>query len=279
MNWDDLRIATAVYQTGSFAAAGNRLRINETTVARRLARLQADLGVTLFEAVDGVRKPTAQCDELVRLASEMAGHAESISKLRDGGEGLTARRRIATTDSIAAEVLAPNVASFLAANPGLTLDLLASTENVNFSRWGADVAVRFSKPDRGDFVISKLAELSLYLLEPVAAASGGRSLIWAYPQELDLTPESQYLMQAGLQQRARCTTKNLLVARRLVESRQMSGILPSFMCADLIDDGAFRVSKLPQQRAVWLLMQPHLKNDAATRSVIDWVRACFAPTD
>ncbi len=275
MNWDDLRVATAVYETGSYAAAGARLRINETTVARRLSRLQQNLGVTLFEAVDGVRTPTAQCKELVAQAAMMAGHAERIARIKEEVTGLVGRRRIATTDSLAADVLAPNAADFLAEHPGLSIDFLASTENVNFSRWQADIAVRLSRPEKGDFMVSKLAELPFFLFEPASPAEPGWDLICAYPKELDGTPETRYLAGIGLHQRARCTTKNVLVLRRLIQSRRCTGVLPGYACQDLLEDPAFRATRLPQPRAVWLLVQSHLKQDAATRAVIDWIRDCF----
>jgi len=279
MNWDDLRIARAVWETGSFAAAGERLRINETTVARRLNRLQQDLGLKLFEAVDGVRQPTRQCEELVALAAKMADHAERIAHLGEEDIGLSGRRRIATTDSIAAEILAPKLAPFLEAHPGLAVDVLASTENVNFSRWGADIAVRFSKPDKGDFVISKLADITFYLFEPLEAKPAEGGLVCAYPQDLDQTPESQFLMNAGLHRRARCTSKNLFVIKKLVQSRQCSGVLASYMCADLMKDEGFRVSKLPLRRSVWLLVQTHLKHDPATRAVMNWIKDRFKALD
>jgi DNA-binding transcriptional LysR family regulator len=279
MNWDDLRIARAVYETGSYAAAGARLRINETTVARRLSRLQDDLGVTLFEAVDGVRRPTMHCEEIVALAAAMADQAERIAKIGDTELGLVGRRRIATTDSIATEVLAPNTAAFLAEHPGLTIDFLASTENVNFSRWEADIAIRLRKPDKGDFVISKLADIALYLFEPAARTTSVPDLVCAYPADLYFTPESQYLTSVGLQQHATCTAMNLLVLKKLIESRRCSGILPSYMCADLLDDQTLTAKKLPEPREAWLLVQSHLKHDAATRAVIDWIKECFAALD
>ncbi len=275
MNWDDLRIAREVYRTGSYAAAGARLRINETTVARRLARLQQDLGQTLFEAVDGVRKPTAACEELVSLTAAMANHAERITKIGDQDVGLVGRRRIATTDSLATELLAPRLGTLLAEHPGLAIDFLASTENVNFSRWEADIAVRYQQPDKGDFVISKLADMVFYLFEPKSTDAGDRNLVVAYPQDLDDTPESKYLMSVGLHQRARCTTKNQLLVKQLIQSAGFSGVLASYMCAGLLDDPTLRVTKLPHCRGVWLLVQSHLKNDAPTRAVIDWIRDCF----
>ena len=278
MNWDDLRVAAAVYETGSYAAAGSRLRINETTVARRLSRLEQDLGVRLFEAVDGLRQPTAACRDLVALTATMSDRAEAISRLKQGGTrdvGLAARRRIATTDSIAAELLAPRLPEFLTAHPAMSIDFLASTQNVNFSRWEADLAVRLSKPDKGDFVISKVAALPLYFLEPSQAPSEGHDLVCSFPADLEGTPESQYLAQLGVGNRLRCTTKNFLVARTLIRTRRCAGVLPAFLCADLLEEPSLRVSRLPKDRDAWLLVQPHLKDDPATRAVIDWIKSCF----
>ena len=272
MNWDDLRIARAVYQTGSFAAAAARLRVNETTVARRLRRLEDDLGVVLFEAADGARRPTPACDELVAVAATMASQAERLDHIGDG-EGLAGRRRIATTESIASGVLAPHIPAFLATHPGLALDLMASARNVNFSRWEADLAVRMAKPAKGDFVISKLADLTFYLLEPTGGSS---DLVCSYPDELQNTPEMRFLATTPWHQRARVTTPTLPAMRRMIETGGCAGILPSFMCKDLLDDPRWRAQQVPEDREIWLLVQPHLKDDAVTRAVIDWIRACFA---
>lgn len=87
MNWDDLRVAMAVHRAGSYAKAGSLLRIDETTVARRLGRLQRDLGFALFDAVDGARRPTAKCRELLSHIESMSRHAGSIAALDDESNG------------------------------------------------------------------------------------------------------------------------------------------------------------------------------------------------
>jgi DNA-binding transcriptional LysR family regulator len=81
MDWDDLRIIAAIRDSGTFAGAGIRLGIDETTISRRLARLQKTLGVTLFEAIDGVRKPTAHCESILDHVQEMARHVAEIGAL------------------------------------------------------------------------------------------------------------------------------------------------------------------------------------------------------
>jgi DNA-binding transcriptional LysR family regulator len=275
MNWDDLRIVSAIRDEGTYAGASARLRIDETTVGRRLARIERTLGLRLFEAVDGVRKPTPHCEAVIAHVEAMARHAAEINKVGAGLPGLVARFRIASTNAVAEEILSPRAGPFLARNPGLTLQFLTSTENVKFSRWEADIAIRLGKPDKGDFTISRLADVQLFLVEPVTEPDS-EPLICSYPQELDQIPESQYLKARGLKERARCITDNARIIRRLVQSYRAVGILPEYLCQGLLADRRLRLTPLPRGRDVWLLVQAHLKRDPAARIVIEWIRECFA---
>src|ERR1700704_540233 len=188
MNWDDLRIIAAVRDEGTYAGASARLKIDETTVGRRLGRIQRTLGLRLFEAA----------------------HVAEIDRIGENLPGPVGRLRIASTNAVAAEVLSPRAGPFLVQNPGLTLQFLTSSENVKFSRWEADLAIRLRKPDKGDFAISKLAEVRLFFFEP-AASSDVEPVVCSYPDELDLIPESQFLKAKGLHSRARCVTDNIRV--------------------------------------------------------------------
>ena len=48
-DWNDLRYFLAVAESGSTLAAARALRVSQTTVARRIAALEAAMGLTLFE--------------------------------------------------------------------------------------------------------------------------------------------------------------------------------------------------------------------------------------
>ena len=274
MNWDDLRIVAAVRDSGTYAGASVRLRIDETTVGRRLARIERALGVRLFAAVDGVRKPTRHCEVVLGHVEAMAGHVAEIGKVGASLPDLSGQFRIACTNAVAEELLAPRAAAFLAQHPGLALQFLTSSTNVKFSRWQADFAIRLRKPDKGDFTISKLAEVRLYFIEPVAAPES-EPIVCAYPDDLGAIPETQFLTARGLQQRARCVTDNIRVIRRLIRTGQASGVLPEYSCSALLADRRLRATLLPRRRDVWLLVQNHLKRDPAARAVIGWMRDCF----
>jgi DNA-binding transcriptional LysR family regulator len=48
MNWDNLRTFLAIVRAGRVSGAARRLGVEHTTIGRRLAGLEADLGVPLF---------------------------------------------------------------------------------------------------------------------------------------------------------------------------------------------------------------------------------------
>ncbi|MEP4481941.1 MAG: LysR family transcriptional regulator, partial [Alphaproteobacteria bacterium] len=49
LDWDDLKHALAVARTGSLAEAARTLGVNETTVARRVRTLEAQIGAPVFQ--------------------------------------------------------------------------------------------------------------------------------------------------------------------------------------------------------------------------------------
>src|SRR3569833_3201169 len=251
MNWDELRISAAVRDEGTYAGASTRLRMDETTVGRRLSRIERALGLRLFEAADGVRRPTRQCEAVLAHVEAMAAHAAEIDRLSEGVEGPVGRLRIASTNTVAEQVLSPRASDFLRANPGLMLQFLTSSENVKFSRWEADLAIRLRKPDKGDFAISRLGDIKLYYFEPVA--TDGEPMLCTYPDELGAIPEMQFLRMK--QAHARCVTDNVRVIRNLIRAHQAAGVLPEHVCADFLGDRRLRVTLLPGRRDVWLLVQ------------------------
>jgi DNA-binding transcriptional LysR family regulator len=273
LNWDDLRVLAAVRDTGSFARAGIRLRVDETTIGRRVTRIQKALGVLLFEAADGRRLPTSEGAAILAHVDQMALRVLDIQKSRAMQNGASGRFRISATSALAEEILAPSCSDFLQQNPELSLRFLTSNENVNFDRWEADFAIRLAKPARGNFVISKLANIGLFLCEPAPQKSLALSpVICAYPEELGATPESRFLSKQGLASSARMETGNIKIMRAMIKSGQAIGILPDYLCQDLLADKRYTVTQLPQGREVWLLMQNHLKQDPSARAVVAWLR-------
>ena len=277
MNWDDLRIILAICEGGTFAAAAANLRIDETTVARRIARSEKVLGLALFEAADGKRLANPFCAAILQHIEGIERHVGEIRSISQSSNGPAGNFRIAATGSIAEEILAPRIGLFLQRHPGIKLRLVVANENVSLSRWEADFAIRLKRPERGNVTVSKLAELRFWLFRPreFAAGSDG-AVVCAYPDDLAHTPESQYLRTAGLHTEPRLITDRPRIIRALILSGTAAGVLPEYLSGDLIENHDLVATPLHEKREIWLLSQNHLKRDKGARIVADWLRHCFA---
>jgi len=72
-DWNDLRYFLAVAREGSTLAAARKLRVNQSTVHRRLATLEKALGCSLVE-----RHPTGY--RLTELGNQLRAQAEGIEE-------------------------------------------------------------------------------------------------------------------------------------------------------------------------------------------------------
>jgi len=78
-DWDDLRIVLAVSRGESFADAARLLGVNESTVVRRLVRLEQRLSAQLFERNQGKVTPTTAGLDLLRRAERVEREIEDAT--------------------------------------------------------------------------------------------------------------------------------------------------------------------------------------------------------
>lgn len=88
---DVLRTFLAVYRSGSFTSAAERLQVTQPTVTNHVAQLERFLGRTLFIRVKKGSEPTPVADEIVGVLGENIDHIERYFYGEQlGDEGLKA---------------------------------------------------------------------------------------------------------------------------------------------------------------------------------------------
>jgi DNA-binding transcriptional LysR family regulator len=171
MEWSDLKHFLAVARCGSLSEAARALKSSAATVGRRIAALEAQLGVRLFDRrVTGYS--LTESGEAIRLKTEQVEQAVFSIEREAFGRDLcaTGKVRVTTTPEMGALIIGPNLARFRHDLPGVTLDLAASTDVVNLTRREADIALRTVRPKQGDFVIRHVGwwNLGLYAAKTYA---------------------------------------------------------------------------------------------------------------
>src|SRR5258708_19729068 len=80
LSWDDLRIIKAIGESGGLAAAARMLGFNNTTISRRLSRLERVVGAVLFDRPRTGYRPTVSGAQLIALAPRVEVDIVGVAK-------------------------------------------------------------------------------------------------------------------------------------------------------------------------------------------------------
>jgi DNA-binding transcriptional LysR family regulator len=194
-NWDDLRTVAALVRGGTLAAAGFELGVTYTTVARRIARAEAALGLTLFERLADGYHPTEAARLVAEHASAMQGSADALLRQLAGRDpGLRGALVVTAPQLLIAHLLSPVLRDFTQAHPQVALEVKATNDLLDLTRREADLAIRVSRAPGDTLKGLRLAEqqTASFASEPwaerIAAAPEG-PIDWIVYAGYDGLPE------------------------------------------------------------------------------------------
>lgn len=275
IDWDDLRYVLAVADSGSLNRAASALRVNRTTVLRRINAFERKHGVRLFERLLNGYTLTDAGNEILAAARGFENAIESLERKLAGqdlrAEGLV---RVTTTDTLLASVLQAPLATFKQQHPGITLDVTTSNAFANLSKRDADVAVR-PAVDPPEFLMGR--RIGSVAFAVYAAATGeARDERWIGPDDtLAGTSVARWMRTSLPSVRPDIRTDSLVSMRELCAAGAGLAALPCY----LGDSDARLIRVRPpideMSTALWVLTHPDLARTARIRLLMDHVSAAL----
>jgi DNA-binding transcriptional LysR family regulator len=139
---NDLRFFAAVVSSGGFSSAARELRLPKSRLSRRIAQLEADLGVRLLERSTRRLKITEVGQEVYAQAVTATAAAEAATeaamRVRAEPHGLV---RLSSPLSLQ-DPLTRRLPAFLMEHPRLRVQILSTNRRVDLIEERVDVAVR-----------------------------------------------------------------------------------------------------------------------------------------
>ena len=162
--WDDLRVFLEVARQGSVHAAAKRLKLDHSTVCRRVDKLESLLSVKLL---DRTRKGIVVREEalsLLKHIEQMEMHAASLEDalVRESGD-VTHIVRVATMEGIASRYLALRLSVLPYFAPNVKLEMVSIAQAVDLSRKQADIFMSFFNPNAPGLKSALFSTFELYL--------------------------------------------------------------------------------------------------------------------
>lgn len=155
-NWDDLLYFKILVEKQTLTAAAEALGVQHSTIARRIARLEATLGLRLF---DRIGRRYLLTDEGARIYSQVQEIAIGMNTLlrtaREQREAIT-EVVISAPPVLIKAMLMPHFPAFTRQHPHIRLVLQSDARIINLHARQADIALRIVPPQQNDLVTRRL---------------------------------------------------------------------------------------------------------------------------
>ncbi|WP_202755698.1 LysR family transcriptional regulator [Burkholderia cenocepacia] len=156
---DERATLLALWEHGSFAAAGRALQRHPTVLSKRLSALEHRLGIRLVERTTRQLRFTVEGERLVtRLRHALGLIAEAEQDAAQGAAQVRGRLRIALPAAMGRMWLSPIVSDFAMAHPGVVLDIEYSERFVDLVAEGFDAAIRIGELSDSRLIARKLCD-------------------------------------------------------------------------------------------------------------------------
>lgn len=157
-----MRVFAAVVEEGGFAAAARRLRLSRAMAAKRVQALEDHLGVRLLTRT--TRKVTltevgqAYFERCAQILGDLDG---ADAEAREAAAAPRGVLRVTAPVTFGVKHLAPRLAAFCAAHPGLTVDVAYADRRADLIEEGFDVAIRIGALADSSLIARRLAPVAM----------------------------------------------------------------------------------------------------------------------
>ena len=284
--WDDLRFFLAVHRAGTLASAGKALKVDHTTVGRRLRALESSLGARLFDRRPDGLELTKAGTRILETAHAMEEQFHSLARrVSTEDVRLEGSVRVATSHAVAACFLVPRLALVRERHPGIEIEVVTGPSAYDLPRREADIALRFTKPAQQTLVTRKIAEIgfAVYASTGYLAARGrprspddlaGHDIV-GYDRESAFIPGAKWLEEhaAGARSVVRCD--QILSILSGAAAGLGIAVLPCFVAET--EPALERIGTSTVTRdTMHLVVHPDVQKVVRVRAVLDLLVGLFA---
>lgn len=285
-DWNRARAFLVTAEEGSLSAAARALGMTQPTLGRQVDALEQELGVVLFERVGRGLTLTPSGHELLDHVRAMGEAANRASLAAAGQSQIEGTITITASEAHSALLLPPIIARLRRAEPGIKVEIVASSGVSDLRRREADIAIRNFQPTEPDLIARKIRDIPARLYAtPAYLDSIGNP---TQPSELDradfISIDRSGVFQKGLnalglnltERNFPIMTSNYLVMWEMVKQGLGVGIQDG-----LIGDAEPLVRRaLPDLAPIlfpmWLVAHRELHNSRRVRVVYDLIAAELA---
>ena len=178
-----MSVLAAIVRSGNFAGAGKALNTPQSGVSRSIARLEARLGIRLF---DRTTRSVTLTDEGRRFYKQigplLSGLEEAAASVTEGRTLVRGKLRVQMHPTFAHFLEGARLKAFLESHPEMEIELLTRDQLGDLVSAGVDIAIHVGEPPPSTLVARKLWDTRIVTVAAPAYLKGRKHP--AAPQDL-----------------------------------------------------------------------------------------------
>ena len=270
-SWDALRVVLAVARGGTLTQAAAELRIDQTTVTRRLLAFQEQLGVALFDRLRGGVVFTLAGEAVVRRAEAVEEQLLLLDReISAGRMDLVGPLRVTLPETFAVAWMR-DLTAFARSYPRIELELVISEVLLSLSKHEADVALRAVAASPPEHLVGrKVATLGVAVyVGPALADHPLATLPWVgWSRALaSHSIVERWRKRHSPQGRVTFFADSYSVSLEAAIAGAGAVVLPTIFGERHPD--MRRVTPIEQKLSVWILTHPELQHTPRVRALME----------
>ncbi len=287
LDWADLRLFLEIARHARLAEAARRLRIDPTTLGRRLRRFEKELGADLFERTAQGYRLTPKGQALAAYAEQME-HAslKALEMIGGAGNAASGTVRISAAEGFGTDVIAPALGPFRGLHPESNRPrcdkrILTLFEKSGRHRHSDDPGLpttgrqrRLSSPSQPLFADLFASRHYLKSSAPIRAIDDLRDhRLIGYVDDLVYSPKLRYLDELPVKLTPAIRSSSIIAQLQATKAGAGLCILPCFMADTHRDLVRVLPGDISIQRTFWLAVHEDIREAARIRAACDMLGA------
>jgi DNA-binding transcriptional LysR family regulator len=281
LEWDLLRLFLAVARAGKLTAGARQLRIDHSTLSRRLAALEQALGAKLFNHSVTGYSLTPQGEQLLMRAEAIESSVFALDREFGQTSRVSGTVRIGAPDGFGTTVIAPAIGKLATAHPDLGIELVATPRAFSLSKREADIAIALARPPRGRLHGRKLTDFEVGVYAAKAEPALWRTIekpsdfeglpFIGYIEDQIYAPELEFLQEISKSIVPRIRSSTLIAQWQATTTGAGLGVLPCFIAES--DERLVRIlaHEVAIKRSLWMIVHSDMRDTARVQVTCEFI--------
>lgn len=281
-NWNDLESFLMLSRHRKLNFTSKTLKIEPTTISRRIFRLEKKLGTKLFYRSNNLYVLSDDGQRLLLHAEKIESEIFAINEIFfNKNINLIGKVRISIPEGLGIQIFTKYLKSFYDKYKDLEIELLADTKSRSLSNREIDISVTLSRPTTGKLISKKLADYKLQLfgsddyLEKHSCINNINDLskhnFISYVDDLIDFPELKYLQESYKSAKIVFRSNSLQAQLNAVKQGVGIALLHNFIAKNENNLRIILKDEIQISREYWIVVHEDLIKLKRIRVVLDFI--------